>query len=227
MAKDPAFLFYPGDWLGGTLGMTFEEKGAYFELLMLQFNRGHMTEHMIGQVVGQLWLNIKDKFDQDSDGLWYNQRLDEEKFKRKNFVSSRVNNKSGKNQYSPKGQEVGHMTTHMENENENTYLLIKEYDLSTCKLDKSSNGYLVMETSVRVYKGFVNEYPNNKDLNFITIKDWVKPIRFLIEKKKYTPEQIIAVAMFATTDKFWKNIILNTEKLEKNFEQLKLKLQDA
>ena len=46
MAKDPAFLFYPNDWLGGTMGMTFEEKGAYMELLMMQFNRGHMTSHM-------------------------------------------------------------------------------------------------------------------------------------------------------------------------------------
>lgn len=24
MAKDPAFLFYPNDWLGGTMGMTFD-----------------------------------------------------------------------------------------------------------------------------------------------------------------------------------------------------------
>jgi len=38
MAKDPAFLFYPNDYIGGTMGMTFEEKGAYIELLMLQFN---------------------------------------------------------------------------------------------------------------------------------------------------------------------------------------------
>lgn len=36
MTKSPAFLFYPGDWLGGTLGMTLEEKGAYMELLILQ-----------------------------------------------------------------------------------------------------------------------------------------------------------------------------------------------
>ena len=35
MAKDPAFLFYPGDWIGGTMGMTFEEKGAYMEILMM------------------------------------------------------------------------------------------------------------------------------------------------------------------------------------------------
>ena len=70
MSKDPAFLFYPNDYLGGTMGMTFEEKGAYIELLMLQFNRGHMTEHMIGHTVGQLWKNIKDKFIQDPTGLW-------------------------------------------------------------------------------------------------------------------------------------------------------------
>jgi uncharacterized protein YdaU (DUF1376 family) len=116
MAKDPAFLFYPNDWLGGTLGMTFEEKGAYMELLMLQFNRGHMTKDMIGQTVGQLWVKLQDKFRQDSKGLWYNERLDLEKEKRKNFVSSRRNNKNGKNQHS---KNEGHMTSHMENENRN------------------------------------------------------------------------------------------------------------
>lgn len=102
MAKDPAFLFYPNDWLGGTLGMTFEQKGAYIELLMLQFNRGHMTEHMIGQTVGQLFGQILDKFVKDDAGLWYNPRLDEEKEKRINYVNSRKNNKLGVNQYKKK-----------------------------------------------------------------------------------------------------------------------------
>lgn len=115
MAKDPAFLFYPGDWLGGTLGMSFEEKGAYMELLMMQFNRGHMTSHMIGQTVGQLWVKLEDKFQKDANGLYFNARLDAEKIKRKGFVDSRNNNISGKNQYT---KNRGHMTSHMENENE-------------------------------------------------------------------------------------------------------------
>lgn len=120
MAKDPAFLFYPGDWLGGTIGMSFEEKGAYMELLMMQFTRGHMTSHMIGQTVGQLWDKLQDKFIQDDNGLWFNRRLDEEKEKRKNFTGSRKNNLSGKNQYSKKDKKpAGHMTSHMENENVN------------------------------------------------------------------------------------------------------------
>jgi uncharacterized protein YdaU (DUF1376 family) len=115
MAKDPAVLWYPGDWISGTHGMTLEEKGAYMELLMMQFNRGHMTTHMIGQVVGQVWGQIKHKFLVDNEGNWYNERLDIEKEKRKSFTNSRKNNLTGKNQYSKNG----HMSNHMENVNEN------------------------------------------------------------------------------------------------------------
>lgn len=141
MGKDPAFLFYPGDWLGGTIGMTLEEKGAYMELLMVQFNRGHMTSHMIGQTVGQLWVKVQDKFIQDDKGLWYNRRLDEEKEKRKNFTDSRKNNVSGTNQYTKKkGRVNGHMTSHMENRNENEY-----YNNKKEAFDEISNNYLETE----------------------------------------------------------------------------------
>ncbi len=120
MAKDPAFLFYPADWIGGTMGMTFEEKGAYVELLMLQFNRGHMTKDMIGQTIGHLWGRIESKFVKDDNDLWFNERLDLEKEKRKSFVKSRANNKSGQNQHTKNNKkEVGHMSNHMVNVNVN------------------------------------------------------------------------------------------------------------
>lgn len=142
MAKDPAFLFYPGDYIGGTMGMTFEEKGAYIELLMMQFMRGHMTEHMIVQVVGQRWDNIKHKFIKDDKGLYFNVRLDEEKIKRANFTKSRRNNKEGKNQYTKNKEQEGHITTHMsghvtshmENENVN-----ENEDINNIKKTKNSN----------------------------------------------------------------------------------------
>ncbi len=123
MAKDPAFLFYPGDYVSGTMGMTFEEKGAYMDLLMLQFNRGHMTQHMIHHTVGHLWEQVKCKFIQDEEGLWYNIRLDIEKDKRKTFTESRRNNIKGKQKSielpSYESHMDTHMTHHMENENEN------------------------------------------------------------------------------------------------------------
>ncbi|HUX57112.1 MAG TPA: hypothetical protein VMV77_09065 [Bacteroidales bacterium] len=120
MSKDPAFLFYPNDYIGGTMGMTFEEKGAYIELLMTQFNRGHMSGQVIGQVVGQIWVKIQDKFKIDDKGLYYNERLEIEINKRKAFVQSRFNNLTGVNQYTKKeGHKGGHMSDHMENENRN------------------------------------------------------------------------------------------------------------
>lgn len=119
MAKDPAFLFYPNDFIGGTMGFSLEMKGAYIELLITQFNRGHMTEHMIGQVVGQLWGQLKDKFEVDAQGLYYNPRLDLEKERRKKFTESRNNNRSGTNQYTKaKKEKGGHTTSHMEDVNE-------------------------------------------------------------------------------------------------------------
>jgi len=119
MGKDPAFLFYPNDYIGGTMGMSFEEKGAYMELLMMQFNRGHMSLQMIGQTVGKLWDTIQDKFLQDEKGFWYNKRLEDEQNKRKAFTESRRNNKLGKNQYSKPTKKAGHLASDMENVNVN------------------------------------------------------------------------------------------------------------
>ncbi|HUX93841.1 MAG TPA: hypothetical protein VMV36_08530 [Ignavibacteriaceae bacterium] len=121
MAKDPAFLWYPGDWLGGTIRFTRLQKGAYIDLLMAQFNGGHMTGQDIAQVLGQdyplVWDdNLKSKFKIDADGKYYNVRLENEQIKRKKFVDSRHNNLEGVNQY---GHKEGQVTSLMENENIN------------------------------------------------------------------------------------------------------------
>lgn len=142
--KDPAFLFYPGDWLGGTMGMTFEQKGAYLELLMLQFNRGRMTKDMIGHTVGQLWDSIKDKFIKDSNGLFYNERLEEEKIKRQNYTASRKNNIKGKNQYSKKR---GHTTPRMEDRDKDESIVIGEDNIK-----ELHNNFSMKENVAKVLK---------------------------------------------------------------------------
>jgi len=130
MAKDPAFLFYPGDWLGGTMGMTFEQKGAYFELLVFQFNNGAFTEAQAKQVLSicsaSVWQVVSTKF--AKDGIFYkNARLEQEIIKRKAFSESRrinaLHTKSNKKQ--PK-KRVEAYAKHMENENENKDINIIE-----------------------------------------------------------------------------------------------------
>jgi uncharacterized protein YdaU (DUF1376 family) len=162
--KSPAVLFYPNDWLGSTMGMSFEERGAYFHILMMQFNVGHMTSHMVGQAVGQLWGQIQHKFVQDEKGLWYNKRMEKEIITRQDYVNSRNNNALGKNQYTKneenkEGHMGGHMTPHMENEN----------IISTISNSVSRNTE-VLELNIREKKEFnkkpcfedVREYPENK-----------------------------------------------------------------
>jgi uncharacterized protein YdaU (DUF1376 family) len=181
--KDPAFLFYPNDWIGGTMGMTFEEKGAYIELLMMQFNRGHMTSHMIGQTVGQLWDKVQDKFKIDSEGLYFNERLDIEKDKRKAFTESRRNNINGENQYTKKGGHLnGHMTSHMEDGNEivnvdkNKKFKIPEIEEITkyCQERKNSvnpqkflnhyisNGWMVGKNKMKDWKAAIRTWENSQ-----------------------------------------------------------------
>lgn len=119
MAKDPAFLFYPGDWQLGTMHLTLLEKGCYIELLVLQFAKGKFTEaqakHMLNGSFDLAWANIREKFDTDGTFFW-NNRLQLEKEKRKKFTDSRKSNGSVK-------KENKHMLKHMEDENKNTNVL--------------------------------------------------------------------------------------------------------
>lgn len=151
MSKDPAFLFYPGDWLGGTIGMTHEEKGAYIDLLMCQFNSGHMTKDMIGRMLGQnkqqLWSTLSVKFIQDEDGLYYNVKLESEQMRRRSYSESRKNNRKGENQHTKKdSKKLGHMTSHMETETVN----VNETDNS---FEKSEKLFLEGNTELMGFKG--------------------------------------------------------------------------
>lgn len=116
MAKDPAFLFYPGDWNLGTMHLTLLEKGCYIELLILQFAKDRFTEaqakHMLNGSFDLDWANIREKF--KTDGVYYwNERLKLEKEKRQKFTESRRSNGSIKK------TDTKHMLKHMEDENEN------------------------------------------------------------------------------------------------------------
>lgn len=163
MAKDPAFLFYPADYIGGTMGMTFEEKGAYIELLMLQFNRGHMTKdmilHTLGHNAGHLFGRIEVKFLVDSNGLYYNDRLDIEKKKRENFTNSRRNNKLGANQHSKKEEEnLGHMTYHMVNVNYNiTNTILRESFVKFLLNQKVKKNDVQIELLLKKLNSFPND----------------------------------------------------------------------
>lgn len=116
MAKDPAFLFYPGDFTTGTQFFSNEQVGKYMRLLMAQHQHGHLPEKHMIFICGSYDKDIFSKFIQDSEGNWYNERLEFEVNKRKNYVDSRSKNKEGKTKEKIISKSYD---SHMENENRN------------------------------------------------------------------------------------------------------------
>jgi hypothetical protein len=101
MAKDPAFLFYYQDYSFGTRFMTYEEKGAYVDLLCHQADKGKFTLEEIEKLLGEsfhLWETIKCKF-VAKNGQFWNERLQEEIEKRKKYSQSRRINRINKGTY--------------------------------------------------------------------------------------------------------------------------------
>lgn len=93
MAKDPAFLFYSSDFLTGTMTMSMQERGQYITLLATMHQTGRLNKEEIkvvlrGKKVSDIVLR---KFKSDEEGRFYNERLENEITKRKQFTESRRN----------------------------------------------------------------------------------------------------------------------------------------
>jgi hypothetical protein len=128
MGKDPAVLFYTGDFLVGTMKMNYAQKGKYIQLLCLQHQDGHLSDDDMLSVCGDYDEKIFSKFVKDENGRYYNERMEQESIKRRRFVESRQRNlvKTDKEVQVEEHKEhhmEAHMGNHtesrMENENRN------------------------------------------------------------------------------------------------------------
>jgi hypothetical protein len=113
--KDPAFLFYPADFLAGVSDLTPEERGHYITMLCLQHVKGNLTEKTIRLSVGLVSDDVMKKFKKDSDGNYYNERLSIEIEKRVKFTESR--RKNGKLGGRPSEKNNLKETTSLDNNN--------------------------------------------------------------------------------------------------------------
>jgi len=112
MSKDPAFLFYTGDFTTGTQFFTDEQVGKYVRLLMAQHQLGHLEEKHMIHICKSHDKDIFSKFIKDENGLFYNERLENEIVKRKKYSESRSKNRTKKDFLET-------YDNHMENKDEN------------------------------------------------------------------------------------------------------------
>lgn len=133
--KDPAFLFYPSDFLTGTMLMSDERVGKYIRLLCLQHQIGHLSEKHMLKICNSYDEDIYSKFEKDEAGFYYNERLENEINKRHKYCESRRNNRSGKKK---QPEDIKNICStygktyvpHMENENINDNLNLNNNDLN-------------------------------------------------------------------------------------------------
>jgi uncharacterized protein YdaU (DUF1376 family) len=135
------------------MGMTFEEKGAYLELLLFQFNNGRFSKAQAKLVLSICSASVFDKVLQkfDTDGkVFWKQRLADEIERRKKFSESRRNNAKGPKKQDSSSKTEKAYAEHMETINENEYVLIGE--------EKISNVEREMEYYEAALNGRVNEH---------------------------------------------------------------------
>ena len=118
MAKDPAFLFYPNDYLGGTMGFSLEMHGAYLLMLLYQFHNGPFPDEKAISMVGKIWEQIQFKFKKKTgSGLRYSSKMESVIEQRKNFSTSRRESalkRWGKNDKPLSGKKIDVMHTQCE-----------------------------------------------------------------------------------------------------------------
>lgn len=82
MAKDPAFLFYPSDFMMGVSLLNFEQRGKYITLLCLQHQQGHLSRKDMETICNGHDKKVFAKFIRDEEGFYFNDRLEIEVDKR-------------------------------------------------------------------------------------------------------------------------------------------------
>lgn len=87
MKKQPAFFLYSADFLVGTMLMTDAQVGQYIRLLCLQHQKGRLSEDAIKKIFGgeNFDMEVLKNFKRDLKGNYFNERLENEIDKGKNF----------------------------------------------------------------------------------------------------------------------------------------------
>ena len=188
--KDPAFLFYSSDFLTGCASLTMEERGQYISLLCLEHQLGRLSEKTIRLSVGSVSVDVMDKFQQDENGLFFNERLEIEIEKRANFIDTRRNNglKGGR----PKSENK------------------KPNGLANGKPNAKPNEKLIEIENVNEIINSIKDLFDEKYLENNTTK-----VMFDKLLKTYSKDEILKATLWARNDEFWKPNFCSPMKLEK------------
>lgn len=198
MAKDPAFLFYPSDFLTGVSDLTMEERGQYITLLCIEHQKGRFSPKMVSLCCGNATADVLSKFSIDENGMYFNARLELEIEKRKEH-SEKQRNRALEGWKKRKENDATALTTAdatalpLENRNENRDINDNKPKEEKFNFKKSLLNYGFEETLVNdwmivrkgkkgantetAFKNFISELEKrpcdkNEILKIIVIRSW-------------------------------------------------------
>lgn len=167
--KDPAFLFYSSDFLTGTMIMPFEDRGKYITILSYMHQNGRLSEETIRLLVGNVSDMLRLKFSIDKKGFWFNERLEIEIEKRRNFIESRHEN--GKKGGRPPKTDKKKLTYRLILAKPKDNLIINE-DINTIDNEKEN---IIKESSLKILTDF--NFTETKNFNKLRqISDFVRKL---------------------------------------------------
>ncbi len=227
MGKNPAFLFYPGDWIQDTKMLSLRARGAWIDLLCAMWRsaaRGTVTlswaalARLLGAHPEEARLAIDELVEHricdyvtDGNGnvTLMNRRMVREERQRNStrlrvekFRNAQCNNGGNSHVTPPSSVSVTDSVT------------------DSKKKDFLSDSFEVVLSKLLV-ELIRERNPTFKEPN---IPAWAKHIDLMIRIDRRDPREVEEVLRLCQKDSFWQNNILSTEKLRKQYDQLKLKL---
>ncbi|MBQ8567292.1 MAG: hypothetical protein IJ445_06910 [Clostridia bacterium] len=165
--KDPAFLFYTSDFLTGVTLMNYEQRGKYITLLCLQHQNGHLSEEDMLAICGKRDKKIFAKFVKDEEGLYYNERVDVEKEKRRKYTESqtkKVNKRWSQRRQNNTTVDTAVIPFENENEIDNEIILNSEVNKdNNITLVNNTNTFSFSNTNVQQQRAHTREDPPLKN----------------------------------------------------------------
>ena len=165
--KDPAFLFYTSDFLTGVTLMNYEQRGKYITLLCLQHQNGHLSEEDMLAICGKRDKKIFAKFVKDEEGLYYNERVDVEKEKRRKYTESqtkKVNKRWSQRRQNNTTVDTAVIPFENENEIDNEIILSSEVNKdNNITPINNTNTFSFSNTNVQQQRAHTREDPPLKN----------------------------------------------------------------
>jgi hypothetical protein len=237
MGNQPSFQFYHDDYVGGTIGYTMEQHGAYLMCLISQYKNGHQSKEKFNRVCNGMFDSIAEKFCVDSSGDYYNARMDEISIADRAYRKSRAINRDEKCQMCANKKDVINMCLSCDN---HMLFICSSYDnhmgggggdililnteekkntpMSEPKQKKSfdENGK-PFEFAKRFDTALAKTLKTYKNKTPLQLQSWAHDFDMINRADHHSWEDIEKMIRGVLKDEFWRTNILSPSKLRERW----------